>query len=639
MPRRRKKPAKEDGKPAGVPKGFSLLRTMEGIATIVSSVAVTPDGRSVLCGSYDKTVRIWDLASGRLLRTMEGHTEPVDSVAVTPDGRSILSGSSDKTVRIWDLVSGRLLRTMEGHTEPVNSVAVTPDGQFVLSGSYDNMVGTWDLASGRLLRAMEGHTDSVLSVAVTPDGRSILSGSNDDTVRIWDLASGRLLRTLEGHADAVCSVRATPDGRWVVSSSDDRTARVWDASTGQPLRTLEGHTGQAPGLALSGHLAATDSTDGTAIVWNVGTGHLLATLEVAKPNTRSNERVAFTPDGLSLLTVASRHGREIIQVWEVNWAQLAKSPTARETVRYRNAKVVLVGDTGVGKSGLGAVLAGQPFGPTDSTHGRKVWLFESKRSPLADGESQTREVMLWDLAGQPGYRLVHQLNIDQAVVALVLVDARSETDPLGPAEYWARAIDQARSAVPITKILVVARIDRGGLAISSEALRQFAQKFGFSEKIFQTSAKTGSGLPELAEAIREAIRWDDLEEVTSTRLFTRIKQFLQKQKARGDAALVEKLGTLFEQFGSGTGAKATLAEFRTCIARMEAAGLVEQLRFGALDKANDPEYVLLQPEYIDAYASAAVMTARKDPRGIGEVLESKLLAGEVDLDQQERIPD
>jgi GTPase SAR1 family protein len=189
---------------------------------------------------------------------------------------------------------------------------------------------------------------------------------------------------------------------------------------------------------------------------------------------------------------------EVIRVWEVNWEQLASSPAARETVRYRNAKVVLVGDTGVGKSGLGAVLAGQPFGPTDSTHRRKVWLFESKKSRLADGESQTREVMLWDLAGQPGYRLVHQLNIDQAVVALVLVDARSETDPLGPAEYWARAIDQARSVIPITKFLVVARTDRGGLAVSPEALRQFAQKFGFSQKIFQTSANPPIRKPQIS---------------------------------------------------------------------------------------------------------------------------------------------
>ena len=324
----------------------------------------------------------------------------------------------------------------------------------------------------------------------------------------------------------------------------------------------------------------------------------------------------------------------------MDWARLASSDAAGGTVCYRSAKIVLVGDTGVGKSGLGAVLAGHPFEPTESTHGRKIWLFESKREPLQGGGHQAREVMLWDLAGQPGYRLVHQLNIDQAVAALVLVDARSETDPLGPAEYWARAIDQARSSIRITKFLVVARIDRGGLAVGTEGLKQFAQRFGFSA-VFQTSAKTGEGVGELTQAIRQAIRSDDLEEVTSTSLFTGIKRFLEQEKARGDKALVEKVEVLFQRFCSRSSSEANLDEFRTCIRRLEDAGLVEVLRFTTLDESSDEkaEYILLQPEYVDAYASAAVMTARDDPRGIGHVLESELLAGRLRLDKGERIPD
>jgi GTPase SAR1 family protein len=195
---------------------------------------------------------------------------------------------------------------------------------------------------------------------------------------------------------------------------------------------------------------------------------LLATLPVNDaPRSPSDDRVAFAPDGTHLITIRQGTEGQVIQVRKLDWPTIEGSPSSRETVRYRNAKVVLVGDTGVGKSGLGTVLAGQPFELTDSTHGRKVWLFERKKKPLARGEYQTLETMLWDLAGQPGYRLVHQLNIDHAVVALALVDARSETDPLGPAEYWARAIDQARSTIPITKFLVVSRMDRGGLAVSA----------------------------------------------------------------------------------------------------------------------------------------------------------------------------
>ena len=125
----------------------------------------------------------------------------------------------------------------------------------------------------------------------------------------------------------------------------------------------------------------------------------------------------------------------VIRIWELNFDVLLGRGRRSDSVCYKNAKVVLVGDSGVGKSGLALRMATGKFEATESTHGRHVWLFDSCEVPLEGGRKQARETLLWDLAGQPGYRLVHQLNIDDAAVALVLVDARSETDPLGPAEF------------------------------------------------------------------------------------------------------------------------------------------------------------------------------------------------------------
>jgi small GTP-binding protein len=352
-------------------------------------------------------------------------------------------------------------------------------------------------------------------------------------------------------------------------------------------------------------------------------------------------RVAFSPDGAHLLTVAKGDAGEVIRVWHVAFAQLGESQLAQDSISYRNAKVVMVGDTGVGKSGLGMVLAGEKFQPTDSTHGRRVWSFEPTDVSVGPGHRQRREIVLWDLAGQPGYRLVHKLNIDQATVALVLVDARSETDPLGVAEYWARGIAQTHSAVPITKFLVVARIDRGGLAVSAEELECFARQHDFAG-VFQTSAKTGEGVLKLAEAIRGAIRWEELEEVGSNQLFVSIRQFLQKQKALGDKALVERVDDLFKRCAESSDQrlrKATLPDFRTCVGRLEAAGFVEILKFRAFKAGEDEaEFVLLQSEYIDAYASALLLAARKDdPRGLGHLLESDVVAGNLGLPEEERI--
>lgn len=646
-------------KAASIPQGIKLLHKLKGQPDWINCLVVTPDGKSVISGSDHGVVQVWELESGQLLREMEHSRGEHFSLAVTPDGKSVISGNIGGIVRVWALESGRLLHTIKGHNGGVFSLAVTPDARFLISGDHGGTVRVYELESGELLRTMEGHHEAVFSLALTPDGRCLISSGEDRTIRVWELKSGQLLRTMEGHRDSVLSAEVMPDGCSLVSSSQDGTVRVWELESGRLLRTIEGHPRWLSGLAMSpdgkwlASVGVQETIDLPAVnsIWEVDSGR-----RVEFNNERITEKgfricgriVSFSPKGSFLVTASPGYCVEDtgVSIWQIDFGVLTRELPHEEPVRYCNAKVVLVGDTGVGKSGLGMVLAGEAFQPTDSTHGRRVWLFESKKVPLPTGESQTREVLLWDLAGQPGYRLVHQLNIDQATIALVLVDARSETDPLGPAEYWARAIAQARSALPITKFLVVARVDRGGLAVSQDDLQRFAQKFGYAE-VFQTSAKNGKGVQQLSQAIRKGIHWNKLEEVTSTQLLTAIKQFLQREKERGDAAIVDEMETLFRRYVSGIRERAgdhrlsepSLADFRTCVRCLEAPGLVEILRFRALEEGiSTVEYVLLQPEYIDAYASAAVITARDDPRGIGHVLESNLLAGQLHIDDKERIP-
>ena len=146
------------------------------------AVAVTADGRYVVSGSDDHTVKVWELESGRLLRSLEGHRGWVRAVAVTADGRYVLSGSNDRTVKVWELESGRLLRSLEGHRGWVRAVAVTADGRYVVSGSDDRTVKVWELEGGtwRLLFWNDAH---IGSLALSPDGRSLACG--DSWGRVW----------------------------------------------------------------------------------------------------------------------------------------------------------------------------------------------------------------------------------------------------------------------------------------------------------------------------------------------------------------------------------------------------------------------------------------------------------------------
>lgn len=174
-----------------------------------------------------ESIKIWDLATGRKLHTLESHAY---SIAISPDGQTILSGSGDNTIKIWHLATGKLLHTLTDHSEiltPVWSVAIRTNGKTLVSGSYEKTIKIWDLATEKLLHTLTGHSNSVNSVAISPDGQTIVSGSGDNTIKVWDLATGKLLHTLIGHSDSVRSVAISPNGQTIVSGSADNTIKIW----------------------------------------------------------------------------------------------------------------------------------------------------------------------------------------------------------------------------------------------------------------------------------------------------------------------------------------------------------------------------------------------------------------------------
>lgn len=618
-----------------VPPGLSLINTFERHKSRIYAMTWSPDGSTLAAGYSDGSILLWDASTGDARQTLAGHSDSVLSLAWSPHGRILASASSDKTIRLWDVATGHLGLLFTGHLNSVQTIAWSPDGRTLASGSLDKSVRLWDIATGEERQTLIGHTSWVFCVAWSPDGHTLASGSFDQTIRLWNGDSGQQTTLLSSHNLLIASLAWSPDGHLLASGSRDNTIRIWDMRSERQMLVLEGHTSVITQLHFSadGRLLASASGNGAIRLWRRDSWEMVALLYTTlSPDDLPDPLVAFHPHAPVLATTPS-DGR-VLHLWKLDLDRLVTSLT---TIYYTNAKVVLLGDTGVGKSGLGLVLTGQPFAPTESTHSRRVWLFDTHEVELDERRRQIRETFLWDLAGQPGYRLIHQLHLNEVAVALVVFDARSETDPFAGVQHWGRALRQAihtqgTGAWPIKKFLVAARIDCGGISVSRARIDALIRELGF-DGYFETSAREGWGIIELAAAIRAAIPWPVLPQVSSTDLFQRIKTFLMTEHDNG--RMLASVDELYHTFLHATqlpvDSSDLRAEFETCIGRVESRGLIRRLSFGNL--------VLLQPELLDTYASALVNAAREEPDGLGSIATDAARDGRFRMSPDERVRD
>jgi small GTP-binding protein len=552
-------------------------------------------------------------------------------LAWSPDGLTLACGSFDGNVYLVE-VTGRTLSALGGHKGGALCLSWSSANGLLASGAGDGGVRVWDTQTGRLWQRLDGHTEEVLSIHLSPDGRTIASGSCDKTISLWDVVTGRRKSVLKGHDGAVTAVAWSHTGVVLASGSGDYTVRLWGAETAGVLALLESHTKAVTNICFSpdDRLLATVSQGEKVCLWCCDSWLMLADFGL----TAEGEGPAALNFGTTRSALAAADGRRgEIRTWEFQPEALLGPRPELRGVHYTNAKVVLVGESGVGKSGLALVLAYRRFESTDSTHGRRVWTMESEATVTARGD-EIREIFLWDLAGQPAYRLIHPWELNNVSVALLVFDARGNIDPLPAIRQWNQALQQAQREqdIPIRKFLVATRADIGRIGLSAARVEAFVREMGF-EGYFETSAKEGWGVAELAAAIRGAIDWEELPSLVSTELVSSVRRFLIEEKAGG--RLLSTSDGLYRAFCDSNLAEkledesAARSEFEVCIGLVESWGLIRRLSFGNL--------VLLQPELLDGYAAAIINAAREEPDGMGAVSEKAVVEGCIPVPEGSRI--
>ena len=619
--------------------GIRLRCICRGHKRAIRRIAWSPCGRLIASPSEDKTIRIWDAKRGECLAILKGHKESVNCVAWSPNSKRLISGSSDRTIRLWNttvLAAGKAQKVgrsqiLRQHYLSVICISWSSNGTMIAFGDNGNYLSIYDVKIKQVL-VTEKLSGSPFSLAWSPDSTMLAVGHQiyhrdrpeDITIVLWDAKRNKITQKLAGHKGNVHGVSWSHDGSKLASGSYDSTIKLWDPSNGGLLNSFEGHTGSIHSVVFSpkNEILVSKSADETLRIWDAKNCRELVSL----PEPRGSAYVpsfqlsmAFDPVSSALASFAE--GNCSLRIWDLDLQSLMGMPQREPVIRNTSAKIVLVGESNVGKSCLAMRLCDNRY-PNDheqgTTHGMRVWPLEAQDlHPSAHPpEGQRRDIVLWDFGGQDEYHLVHQMFLSGTTLALVLIDPTRGRTALDEARDWNRRLEKHLDNDRAVKLLIGAKVDRPSNRIDLNSIKALCQECGF-KTFLDLSAKTDRNIQKLRKVIADSLQWEQIARTSRPELFQHIRDEVERRRQANEIVL-------------------TLTEFKAAI-KQSAAGMYEEAAVDAVSEqlatqgiiartqlTGGDEALVLQVPVIERYAGSLIMAARNNPRGV-PVLEGRLL--------------
>jgi WD40 repeat protein len=296
-------------------QSFQCLRTFFNDSRGVRAIAMSPDGSTLISGSRDRTIKIWNLTNGQLQGRLAGHELTVTALAISPNGQIIASGSDDETIKLWDFHTGEVRYTLKTYAEEARKeiacLVFSHDGQILYSGSAGGSTYYWDVNTGQMLgnlgiislgssllaisadgrtlagtyagsfivrtlpeqkRRFEietGHNSP--SLAISPDGETVFIGDYDGNIHLWDSHQGKELSALEGHSGIVTAIGVSSDSKILASGDEQGTIKLWELDSKTEICTLEGHSEEITELIFTpdSQTLVSSSIDASIKVWGI----------------------------------------------------------------------------------------------------------------------------------------------------------------------------------------------------------------------------------------------------------------------------------------------------------------------------------------------------------------------------------